>query len=184
MINLLPQQQKDELKEEESFKLVLILEIVVLAFLISLFLILFSIKILIEGQLDAQKFFLEQKQKQTENMQLQSFTERIKSLNSTLAKFNAFYQEELDLVKISEIVTDTLPPGIYLTSLNFNRSTDSEKNEYSGKISLTGHSPARQDLIDLKKKLEAEEKFGEVYFPPENWVEPVDINFNVSFKIK
>jgi len=182
MINLLPQQQKDELKQEESFKLVLILGIVVLAFLISLFLILFSIKVSIEGQIAAQRVFLEQKK--TENVQFQNLTERIKSLNLALSKLNTFYQEELNLVKISNTITDALPSGVYLTALNFNRSAGFEKEKYSGKIFLAGYSPTRQALIDFKKNLEKEERFEEVYFPPENWVEPVDVDFTANFKIK
>ncbi len=182
MINLLPQQQKNELKQEESLKLVLILGIVILAFLISLFLILFSIKVSIEGQIAVQRVFFEQKQ--TENVQLQNLTERIKSLNSALSKLNAFYQEELDLVEISNTITDTFPSGIYLTTLNFNRSVSLEKDKYPGNIFLAGYSPTRQSLIDLKKYLEKEERFKEVYFPPENWVEPVDVNFTANFKVQ
>ena len=77
MINLLPQKQKDELKQEENFKLTLILGIVTLASLICFALILFSIKISIGGQLSYQKIFLEQKK--AESSQLQNLEEKMKN---------------------------------------------------------------------------------------------------------
>ncbi len=168
MINLLPPQYKAELKEEESWKLVLILEILVLIFLICLALILFSVKIFISGQLEAQKILLLQKEKKFEESQIQSLEGKIIISNQTLSKLNSFYQDQTNLTEILEKIFET-----YLTILNLDPA----------QISLSGFSPTREILLEFKKNLEQEELLGEIYFPPSNWVKPTDIDFSVNFKI-
>lgn len=180
MLNLLPQQQREELKEEENFKLTLILGIVTLASLICFALILFSIKISIGGQLSYQKIFLEQKK--AESSQLQNLEEKMKSLNSILKELNSFYQNEVNLVEVSRLISGFLPREVYLTTLHFNKAAGLEKEKYSGEVFLAGFAPSRETLTVFKKNLEKE--FKEVYFPPENWVKPTDISFTATFKVK
>lgn len=180
MLNLLPQKEKEELIQEESFKLVLVLGILILIFLICLSLILFSIGISIGGQLAIEKALLSQKE--TEISHLRDLEKEIKNLNLTFSKLNSFYQKNPNFVKILEITSKTLLPGTYLTSFNFNPLAKDKK--YLGEVILNGYSPTREILLEFKKNLEQEELFQEVYFPPANWVEPTDINFTVNFKIK
>jgi len=180
MLNLLPQKEKEELIQEESFKLVLVLGILILIFLICLSLILFSIGISIGGQLAIEKALLSQKE--TEISHLRDLEKEIKNLNLTFSKLDSFYQKNPNFVKILEITSKTLPPGTYLTSFNFNLPAKDKK--YLGEVILNGYSPTREILLEFKKNLEQEELFQEVYFPPANWVEPTDINFTVNFKIK
>lgn len=182
MINLLPPQQKEELKQEENFKLVLILGILILIFLLCLTLILFSIKISIEGQLAVQKAFLSQRER--EISQVEDLEKEIKNLNLTFSKLNSFYHQNPNFVKILEITSEALPVETYLTSFNFNPLTQVEDEKYLGEVSLNGYSPSREILLEFKKNLEGKDLFQEVYFPPTNWVEPTDINFTASFKIK
>lgn len=174
MINLLPQQQKEEIITEEKFKLVLIFGIVILAFLISLSLILFSIKNIIFGQLEIQKIFL--KEKELKVQKIQEMENKIKDYNLILSNLDSFYQKNLNLTEILEKLSKILPQGTYLTNFNFNLSTL--------QISLSGFCPDRETLLSFKENLEKEEKFEKVYFPPSNWLEPTDINFSLIFKIK
>jgi len=182
MINLLPFQQKKELQQEESFKLVLILGILILIFLLSLSLILFSIGISIGGQLATQKVLLSEKE--IESSQFQDLEKEIKNLNLTFSKLDSFYQKNPSFVKVLEITSKTLPSETYLTSFNFNPLAEAEDEKYLGEVLLTGYCPSREILLEFKKNLEQEELFQEVYFPPANWVEPTDINFTVSFKVR
>ena len=64
MINLLPSQEKEEIKQEENFKLILILGIIFLFFLISFSLILTSINIYISGEAKVQKILYQQREKE------------------------------------------------------------------------------------------------------------------------
>lgn len=63
MINLLPPEEKTILIQEERFKLILILGIVFLSALLSLILILFSVRIYISSQTDSENTIFEQEEK-------------------------------------------------------------------------------------------------------------------------
>ena len=173
MINLLPPQYKAEFKEEENWKLTLILSLLFLIFLVCLILILFSIKISISGQVEAQKILLLQEEKNFEESQIQNLEEKITTSNQVIFKLNSFYQDQISLAGILEKIFETLPSSVYLTTLAFNLD----------QFSLFGYSPTREILLEFKKNLEKEELFEEIYFPPSNWVKPFDIDFSVNFKI-
>jgi Tfp pilus assembly protein PilN len=176
MINLLPPQQKEELLQEEKFKLVLILGILFLIFLICLILILFSIKIYISGEVETQKILLSQEEERFKGTQTQNLEEKIISSNQILSKLSSFYSRQISLTEVLEKISQGLPSGAYLTIFNFN----SENNQ----VSLSGFSSSREILLEFKKNLEKEENFQEIYCPPSNWVKPTDIDFVVNFKIK
>lgn len=177
MINLLPSQQKEELFQEEKLKLVLIFGMIFIVFLLSLILIFLSIKISISRDLEIQKMFLEEKEKEISlNRELE---EKIKNSNLALSKLNSFYQSQLNLTGILEKISATLPSGTYLTNLNLIRA----KEKSAVLILLSGFSPNREVLLSFKENLENEKDFFEIDFPPENWVKPTDINFNVTFKL-
>jgi len=179
MINLLPQREREILTQEENWKLILILGIIFLTFLISLALILFSIQVYISGQIEAQKILFSQKE--VESSKVQDFQEKIKLTNLSFSKLNSFYQGVFNGSEILEKTSGALPPGTYLT--NFTLSTITGEEEYPAQISLSGFSPNRETLLEFKKNLESQELFKEVYFPPSNWVEPINIDFSVNFKI-
>lgn len=175
MINLLPSEQKEELKQEENFKIVLILGILFLSLLFSLILILFSIKTSILGEFEVQKIYLEEREKELKSAEIQELEEKIKELNQSLLELDSFYQGEIGLTGILEKISKTIPKNTYLTNINF--------NSVFSQFSLSGFCLNRETLLELKKNLE-KEKFKEIYFPPTNWVTPNDINFSVTFKIK
>jgi len=175
MINLLPPEQKEELFQEKRFKLVLILGIVILAFLVSLALILFSIKISLLADLEIQKIYFEQREKKLKSPGIRELEKKIKNYNLTLSKLETFYQGQLDLTSMLEKISQTLPQETYLTSLNFNPQIS--------QFTLTGFSPDREKLLQLKENLEKTEGLKEIYFPPANWLQATDINFFINFKI-
>ncbi|MDI6603242.1 MAG: PilN domain-containing protein [Patescibacteria group bacterium] len=175
MINLLPPTQQEELRQEERFKLVLNLGIIILAFLVSLTLILFSIKISLSTDLKIQKIYFEQRNKKMEGLEIQELEAKINNYNSTLSKLIVFYHDQLDLTSMLEKISQALPEEIYLTTLNFNPQIS--------QISLTGFSPNREILLQFKENLEKTEGLEKIYFPPANWIPATDIDFSVNFKI-
>ena len=101
---------------------------------------------------------------------------KINNANATFSELSLFYKNGGSLVDILTKISRALPQGIYLTSINANPSLT--------QFSLTGFSKTREILLILKGNLEKETSFAEIYFPPENWVAPIDVNFVVNFKIK
>lgn len=183
MINLLPSKEKINLREEENWKLTMIIGILILIFLISFSLILFSIKFFIEGEVEVQKILFNQREKEFQNPQMQSLQANLISFNQTLFQLESFYQNQLKLTENLEKISKTLPLGIYLTNLSIKPQLKNEGGWQLG-CNLSGYSPTREVLLEFKKNLEEEERFQEVYFPPANWVQAKDINFTVSFVIK
>jgi len=176
MINLLPEEGKKILRTEERWKLSLILEILVLIFLFCLILILFSIEISTSARVQSQKVLIEIEEKEINTSEIQNLRKKIVSINQNLSKLDSFYQNQINLTGILEKISKTLLPKMYLTNLSYQRETF--------KVSLSGFSPTRESLFEFKKNLEREEEFKEIYFPPQNWVKPTDIDFSVTLKIK
>jgi len=178
MINLLPPEQKRELLLREKQNLILILGILFLSFLLSLSLILLAIKISFSGNLEIQKVTLEEREKEVSSYR--ELGEKIENSNQALSNLNSFYQSQLNLTQILEKISGLLPSGTYLTNLNFNPF----EKEKEIQVSLSGFCQNRETLLSFKENLENEGSFSEIYFSPENWIKPTDINFSVTFKIK
>lgn len=175
MINLLPPEQREELRQEEVFKLVLTLGIVILAFLVSLVLILFSIKTSLLADLNAQEIYLEQKRKELKDSEMQELEARIKEYNLSLSRLETFYEDQSDLVSVLEKISQVFPERTYLTSFKFDSQTS--------QVSLTGFSPDSETLLKLKENLEKTEGLKGPSFPDDIWLQESNINFLVSFKI-
>ncbi len=179
MINLLPPKEKKEIRQEETFRLVLILGIIFLIFLICFSLILTSINIILSGEAEAQRIIYEQREEEFETPQMQTLQRDFTSFNQTISQLDSFYQNQINLTEVLEKISQTLPQGAYLTNLII-----SSKKERELDCSLIGFSPTRKTLLEFKANLEVEESFKEVSFPPTNWVEPKNIDFTVNFETK
>lgn len=181
MINLLPPQQKKELLMEDKYRLVLILGVVVLSFLISLSLILFSIKLYVSGQAKFQEILFDSEEKGFQNSESQELEKELSLSNQNLLKLQSFYKRQFDWSGFLEKTSKTVPPGIYLTSLSFSPVV---KEENRLQVSIAGFSPDRETLFEFKKNLEANEVFENIYFSPINWVSPRDINFHITLMVE
>lgn len=181
MINLLPSEEKEKLIEEKKWKSITILGILLLAFLICISLILYSINIFISGAVKSQKILFDQREKEFKNPQTQALQENLINFNQTLSQIDSFYQSQLNLTEILEKTSQALPPGSYLTSLSLNPELIEE-----GRMScnFSGFSPTREILLEFKENLEKEKLFTDIYFLPTSWVQSKDINFTVNFKVR
>ena len=170
-VNLLPPQQKEELFQEQRYRLFFISGILILAFLIALSLALSSVEISISGEAQSQKIFIPS--------QLQGFEKEISGANQDLRNLDSFYGEQPHFTELIEKISGILPQNIYLSSLSLNSTTESR----SFLASLQGFSPTREILFQLKKNLELESSIKDISFPTANWVKPENIEFSVSFKM-
>ncbi|TSC75837.1 MAG: hypothetical protein G01um101430_7 [Parcubacteria group bacterium Gr01-1014_30] len=175
IINLLPPQQKRELRQEELFRAVLILGIVLLFFLASLILILFSIKIYIQSVTHSLETLVQAEQKLLHTAELQELRQVTDSNNREILDLKSFYEKQIYSLPVLNKLFEALPEGISLTSLSWQRE--------SGQVVISGFSPSRDVLLSLRNRLEAQEEFSEVYFPPQNWIKPENIDFQTTFKI-
>jgi Tfp pilus assembly protein PilN len=179
MINLLPLENKEELKQEGNFKVVTIVGILVLVSLVCFFLILLSIKEFISGEIKVQQILISQKEAELKTPQMQVLETNLVAFNQELSGLKFFYKNRVSYSRALEIISATIPSGIYLTNL----SLVSQSQEKNISCNLSGFSPDREKLIQLKENLEKEKSFKEVVFPTTNWVKATDVNFTVSFKL-
>jgi len=175
MINLLPPLYQQELRQEENRRLILILGMLFLIFLISVTLILFSVKLFIQGKLESVNVLLNLEEKTLQTSEIQSLRERINSINQNLSKLNAFYEKQISSISVLEKVFKTLPPGIYLSAFSWQKNTS--------QVAISGFSPNREVLFLFQNNLEESKEFSGIELPTQNWIKPVDIDFRVTFKI-
>lgn len=179
---------------EKKKRIAIILWALFLFFLACLILILFSIKIYLYNQIEAQKSSLAETEREFLESKSQEFQEKIDSANSIFKELSFFYQQKVYFSEILQKISVTLPQDCYLINLSMIFFIEEKKvegqegeiqkiKEKSIKISLSGFAPLREDLLKLKKNLENEEQFKKVYFPAANWVEAENINFNITFQI-
>lgn len=175
MINLLPPRYKQEVRQEENYRLVLILGTTFLIFLISLVLILFSIKTYIQGQAESLKFLAGIEEEKLQIAQNRELQEKIIESGQKISKLESFYKNNIYSIEALEKIFQILPEKIYLTSLSFNKGT--------GVVSFSGFSPSREILFELRNDLQKQEWISEINFPPQNWIKPTNIDFQVIFKV-
>ncbi len=183
MINLLPSEYKKEIIQEESWKLIMNWGMLILAFLVCFSLILFSIKIFIFGEVEAQKILFRQKEEELQTPQMQSLQRSLVDFNQTLFNLNSFYKNQFRLSEPLEKVSAVFPSGVYLTNLSVSPHPETEEG-YRATCNLSGFSPTRDKLLALKENLGKEGYFEEIDFPPANWMKAASINFTASFKVK
>ena len=176
MINLLPQNEKNTLLHEENWKLAFILEMLLLVFLILLSLMLFSVRIYILSSFEEQKINKTAEEKRAKTFETQDFRKKINTASQNLSKLDLFYQGQVDLTETLEKVSRTLPPGIYLTGLSYQKD--------ALQIGLSGFAGLRETLVEFRKNLENEKDFQDIYFPPSSWVKSKEVDFNATFKVK
>ncbi|OGZ45606.1 MAG: hypothetical protein A3J54_00795 [Candidatus Ryanbacteria bacterium RIFCSPHIGHO2_02_FULL_45_13b] len=101
---------------------------------------------------------------------------RIQQANTTLAYLKTTYAFTQDSLVAS--VTDTIvkaPPGITFMFLSFEKETS--------KMTLRGHAPARNDLLQFITALRAHPSFHDIESPVENILRDKNISFTLSFTV-
>lgn len=181
MINLLPPENKKEIIQEQNLKIVIILGILVLIFFVCFSLILFSMKIFVSEKAEAQRFLLEEKEKELQSSQMQVLESDLAEFNKRILQLESFYQKQFKLSEPLGKISTFFSSEIYLNNLSITLQT-SKEGVLQANCILSGFSPTREYLLKLKENMEKEESFKDIYFPPANWMNATSINFTVSFK--
>jgi len=180
MINLLPKNEKENLLFDRDKKMIMVLGYIIIIALMCLSLFLFSIKFYILGDVASQNVLLGITEKSYQNPDFLTFKDMIQKYNSDLVKINTFYSKEVyfsDLLK--NILAIQRPNGVYFTDISMVKDQVSN----TVKITIAGTSDTRDNLSIFRENLENNQKIENVYFPPENWIKPINLNFYLSFTI-
>jgi len=181
MINLLPPQQKEELRNYKVKRIAIALAFAGTVFLLSFVLVLLTLSIHLQGEVDYQSSVLEAKRGKSRTDKIESIQDEFRVYNKRIDKIQSFYKQQDYPSEFLKELESTLPSSVYLTSLSYEKVSE---GDYKARVSFSGYCPDRNTLFELKNRMDEKERWENLKLPPSNWVEPADINFNVSFEIK
>lgn len=172
MINLLPPSYKEELEQEKSFRLLVVLGISFFIFLICFMLMLFALRIYLKDQIESEKLlsFLSAKELQS---QVHAGQNLLNANNDFTALFE-LYQKRLSFSLIADHIANDLPQDIFLENLDISSSG----------VVLSGFAPKRDTLFAFKEKLGQDSLFQNINFPLSNLVNAQNINFSIRMGIR
>lgn len=186
MIDLLPQKAKQELQQEQRFRLLLILLFVFTVVLVCFALMLGGIRAYVMRSLSVQesKIALLQERFSKDNPVLVE----IQAFNTTTAQISRFLKGSRSVSLILESLEGILPAGVYLTAFDYDppgvQTKGGEKQQVGARISAAGFAKTREALFAFRESLEKHPLFSELSFPASNWVLSQDIRFSFQVGIK
>jgi len=191
MINLLPSNEKQELKlAEVQIKLSVIFAYLLccLALLVLIFFLLDYYIVLKTVEFDNAVLTRTQ---ELESYQFQDFKEATTEVNQKLAMVQFFQQDEILISPFFEEIVALTEQGIAFTAVILAKDTrlipkeEPERpiREVYAIINLSGTAETREVLYSFKKILESQKHFSEVYFSPASWTESQNAKFFVNFEI-
>ena len=171
MINLLPPIHKEELKQQERTRLVVILGTLVFLFLLSLTLLLVAIWVYITGQLQGQEIV--QERYEESSVQQRMVASELRKLNFDVTNVANIQQEQVSFSAVLERLSVALPSEFYITSLILS----------NGNLSLIGFAPTRDALLAFRGILEKDTMFSNITIPPSVWIVAEDVIFSLEAKV-
>ena len=187
MINLLPPLEKAVLNEEKNARLAAVLGIVAVVCLLSMTAILISINVYLQAQAQSQAIIFEEASKQFRGSELRGLEQEITDINRSFTNLKEFYERKPYLIAdVLERVNRVVPEAVSLDEISFSVSQPAEQEKSAtttAQIFLSGLAVKRSLIFDFKRDLEALSFFNEVYFPPEDWVNPENARFSVKLKM-
>jgi len=173
-INLLPKRQRKRIKLLTSY------QNIVFSGLILIILIIFLI-IFLGGSLIFLNFKYQEIQKKISLEQsriiyaetVEGMERKVKEINKELIDLRRVQNERSNLYQIIENISDDLLSDVKVYNLDVNSETK--------KITISGYSASRENLLSIKNTLETLSKYQDIDFPLSNLVNSKDINFRFSF---
>lgn len=179
MINLLPLAEKKALIKEMNTKLMLVLGFLFLISFICFVLILLALYFYILVQTSYQQSLLDDAKKQYQTAEFLQYKDLMAQYNGMLTKTDSFYRKESYFFNALAIISGIKKPeNVHISNLAIERTKNSTL-----KVSISGTSDTRENLSLFKTNIEAEKNIDTLYFPPDNWLKPVDVHFYLTFEI-
>lgn len=180
MINLLPQHEKDALRLSMIKNLSLSLGLIITVALLCFIFVLLSVKFYVMAEVDDQKFLYQSTQENYKSPNIVSLKNAIEKYNKSMPVVAAFYENRIYLGDVlSDISNVEAAEGLNFTNLSL-------EAQPSGliRVSVSGISDTRENLISFQKELEEIEKIQNLSFSADSWINPVNANFKLVFELK
>ena len=179
MINLLPLQEKKELLAQKNQKLAAVLAYMGLAALACFALILLSLYFYVLTEVAYHREILRSAKNTYQTNDFLSYKNIISQSNQALLKLDNFYKKEVRFSGALKTVSDIPKPAdLRVTDITMEPGT---KNAI--KMGIGGVADSRESLLAFKDSIQQQKSVTNVYFPPDNWIKPKDINFYLTLEV-
>lgn len=179
MINLLPQKEKDSLFLKRIRNLSIVLGSVLIIALLCLIFVLLSLKFYIMAEVDSQKFMSQATEQKYRSPDIETVKNAIQHYNELFPQITSFYNSQIHLSEVLAAIANTeRPKGVRFTSISI-ISQDAGKTP---KVSISGVSDTRENLLNFQKSLESQSMINNVLFSADSWISPVKAKFNLTLE--
>jgi len=173
MVNLLPQYWQKKLKDEEVFKTVSILGIVVVLAMISFILMLFLVKQYYSVNVAYLDAAVVEKEQELKIFKTEADEKKAVATDELVSRIGNFYAGQIKITDLFSRVSGATPAGVDLASFGY----------YLNNIDIQGYATDRDALVSFKNKLESVPGFKKVIFPQDNWLKARDISFSANIEL-
>lgn len=173
-INLLPENRKEEIRDEKKFRSIIGGEFSFLFPILLLVGILFAIDLIITIQEESLGKSYISEQSQGSFQDLKKYEEKFQSINSKISTLSKFQDSHLEWSGALEKLTQTVPDEISITGM--------ATKDF--RVFLIGRAKTREKLLELQEAINASECFSGLNMPLSNLVSKEDVDFQMDFEIK
>ncbi len=179
-INLLPKEERQNLSNKKREKLSVVLGMILVISLVAFAMVLLALKFYILQELVVQQSILSDAQHQNEDPSISSYTALIKKYNNDLAKADTFYKNQSYTSSILQTMLSINPANsISIADLSMKKADDNT----GFNITISGTADTRDNLILFKDALGENNKIKNVYFSPDSWIKPDNVNFYLTLEV-
>jgi Tfp pilus assembly protein PilN len=172
-LDLLPQQRKQEIKRRRLFRKILREEALFLLPFIVLIFILFSIYYILTIQKEITITAYSAQQSQEKYQQLETYEEKFKQTNVLMQAMKKIQLGHLHWQQFFQQLSEIVPDNIYISDLSTKDFT----------VFIIGKAKTRDDLLNLKNKLESAPCFKNINVPLSNLVVKNNVDFQIDISI-
>ena len=172
-LDLLPDYRKMEIKRKKTFRAILGEEILFLAPIVLLILILLNIYYVIVLQKNSSINENSLQQAQNKYQQLGTYQEKFKQVNDLDQVLSKIQSEHLHWINLFQNLSKAMPDNIQISNLSTKNYT----------VFLVGKAKTRDDLLNLKNKLEESSCFQNINVPLSNLVVKDNVDFQIDLVI-
>lgn len=172
MLNLLPPQQKTELRLNLLFQSIIAIAATIIFMILIFALLIFLGQVFLKVNLEETQQELGSWRSKAEIKELGNLENNINELNKNLLFLNSRQKERVSFYSILENLAKDTPAGIRFENLSIKSSSE---------ITIRGFAINRDALLVLKNNLEKASYVKNFNFPLSNLTQAININFFLSF---
>jgi len=173
-INLLPEKNKNEIREEKSFRNIVGRELAFIFPVILLVMILFSVKLILGIQEQGLEKSYNDEQFQGSQQDLKKYEDKFRETNLKSNLISKVQENHLEWTGVLVKLSQAVPDEVSITGV--------ANKDYQ--IFLMGRAKNRERLLALKEAVNNSECFTGVNMPLSNLVSKENIDFQMDFEIK